>query len=660
MSAPNNHGIGDATAPALAPPAAELNPQLREDGLFEHSSSASSLAEKKPKDPSDLESSHSHLAEAGQGERGNILAQYSEKQVMQMGRNYASKHGLDADLFARAAGLARTPLEFNSMPFLTEEEKIDLNLEATKRWHIPSKLIAVIALGSMAAAVQGMDESVINGATLFYPRAFGLENKDKWTKRERNLIEGLVNGAPYLCCSVIACWTSDLWNRHLGRKWTIFWTCFISAVTCIWSGFVNNWWHLFIARFFLGFGIGVKSATVPAYAAECTPPHIRGSLVMLWQFFTAVGIMFGYVACLAFYYVPKKSFGTGLNWRLMLGSACIPAIIVLFQVPFVPESPRWLMAKGRHLEAFESLCLLRKSRMSAARDAFYQYVLLQEESSYDAPTWKRMIEMFTVRRNRNGALGAWIVMFMQQFCGINVIAYYSSSIFIESGFTEISALLASWGFGMINFTFAIPAFLTIDKYGRRFLLLTTFPLMAIFLLIAGFGFLINQHADPKGRLGMIVFGIYVFSCIYSSGEGPVPFTYSAEAFPLYIRDLGMSFATATCWFFNFILAFSWPEMMQAFTPTGAFGWYAAWNVIGFFMVLWFLPETKGLTLEELDDVFSIPAMTHARYQTVELWHDIQRVVFRRKIPKQPPLHQHHRMAITNPEWNEKTEVSHIE
>lgn len=109
-----------------------------------------------------------------------------------------------------------------------------------------------------------------------------------------------------------------LLNRHLGRKWTIFWTCLISAVTCIWQGFVNNWWHLFIARFFLGFGIGVKSATVPAYAAECTPKHVRGALVMLWQFFTAVGIMFGFVSALAFYYVPHKSFGTGLNWRLML------------------------------------------------------------------------------------------------------------------------------------------------------------------------------------------------------------------------------------------------------------------------------------------------------------------------------------------------------
>jgi len=251
-------------------------------------------------------------------------------------------------------------------------------------------------------------------------------------------------------------------------------------------------------------------------------------------------------------------------------------------------------------------------------------------------------------------------MFMQQFCGINVIAYYSSSIFIQSGFSTVSSLIASWGFGMLNFTFAIPAFLTIDKYGRRTLLLITFPLMAIFLLVAGFGFFIDQETNKQGRLGCIIIGIYLFTCVYSSGEGPVPFTYSAEAFPLYIRDLGMLWATATCWFFNFILSFTWPRLVNAFTSQGAFGYYAAWNMVGFFLVLWFLPETKGLTLEELDEVFAVSAMKHAKYQTQSLLNSIQRVVLRRTIAPLPPLYDHQRLAVTNPEWNDKAEASHIE
>lgn len=124
----------------------------------------------------------------------------------------------------------------------------------------------------------------------------------------------------------------------------------------------------------MGLGVGIKSATVPAYAAETTPHTIRGSLVMLWQFVTAVGIMFGHVASLAFYHVGDHGISGGLNWRLMLGSTGIPAFFVLVQVPFVPEPPRWLMGKGRHSEAYEALKILRFAEIEAARDCFYKYM----------------------------------------------------------------------------------------------------------------------------------------------------------------------------------------------------------------------------------------------------------------------------------------------
>lgn len=115
-------------------------------------------------------------------------------------------------------------------------------------------------------------------------------------------------------------------------------------------------------------------------------------------------------------------------------------------------------------------------------------------------------------------------MFMQQFCGINVIAYYSSNIFVQANFSETSALIASWGFGMLNWVFAFPAVWTIDTFGRRNLLLTTFPLMAIFLLMTGFAFWIPEG---NGRLAVVTLGIYLFTIAYSPGEGPVPFTVSS-------------------------------------------------------------------------------------------------------------------------------------
>ena len=123
----------------------------------------------------------------------------------------------------------------------------------------------------------------------------------------------------------------------------------------------------------------------------------------------------------------------------------------------------------------------------------------------------------------------------------------------------------------------------------------------------------------------------------------------------------MVFATATCWFFNFILALTWPKLVSTFTETGAFGWYAGWNIVGFFLVLWFLPETKGLTLEELDEVFSVSTRKHAIYQTKSILISFQRVVLRRHIDPLPPLYEHQkRLAVTNPDWNNKTEVTHVE
>jgi len=119
--------------------------------------------------------------------------------------------------------------------------------------------------------------------------------------------------------------------------------------------------------------------------------------------------------------------------------------------------------------------------------------------------------------------------------------------------------------------------------------------------------------------------------VYSPGEGPVPFTYSAEAYPLYIRTQGMSLATATTWFFNFVLSITWPSLQSAFKPQGAFSWYGVWNLIGFLGVLFFVPETKGKTLEELDQVFSVPTREHAAYGLRQIPYFFNRYIFRKNV-----------------------------
>jgi MFS family permease len=180
--------------------------------------------------------------------------------------------------------------------------------------------------------------------------------------------------------------------------------------------------------------------------------------------------------------------------------------------------------------------------------------------------------------------------------------------------------------------FAIPAIYTIDTFGRRNLLLTTFPLMSLFLLFTGFSFWIPaSESSSTSRVSCIALGIYLFGIVYSPGEGPVPFTYSAEAYPLYVRTIGMSLATATTWFFNGVLGVTWPSLQRGLKPQGAFGFYAAWNVVGWWGVLLFLPETKGKTLEELDQVFSVPTRVHAAYGLRQIPYFFRRYVLRRKV-----------------------------
>lgn len=142
--------------------------------------------------------------------------------------------------------------------------------------------------------------------------------------------------------------------------------------------------------------------------------------------------------------------------------------------------------------------------------------------------------------------------------------------------------MASLGFGAVNFVFAWPAIFTIDTYGRRTLLLFTFPQMAWTLLAAGFCFYIPEGS--KAHLGLIAFFIFLFAAFYSPGEGPVPFTYSAEVFPLSHREVGMGFAVATCLFWAAVLSITFPRLLAAFSPVGAFGFYAGLNVCAFVMI----------------------------------------------------------------------------
>ncbi|KAL5435013.1 hypothetical protein PMIN07_006721 [Paraphaeosphaeria minitans] len=565
----------------------------------------------------------------------NPLAGMTEQEVLHDVDVWVEEKGLSEyrDEFQKGALVARLGQREDGFEYVTQlndEERALLRHETTHRWDHPFMLYFLVVLCAGSAIVQGMDQTAVNGAQIFYFDEFGITNE--WQ-------QGLLNGAPYLCSAAIGCWTNAPLNKRFGRRGTIFISYFISFVSGIWMAAADSWYNLLIARFALGFAVGAKSSTTPVYAAESAPKTIRGALTMMWQMWTAFGIMLGFVVSVAFQ--NTDFLGEFSQWRWMLGSTSIPPFLVMIQVYLCPESPRWYMEKGRYDEAFDALCRLRKYKIQAARDMYYAYKLLEVEQA-EREGKNLFKEFFTVKRNRRAAQSSFFVMFMQQFCGVNVIAYYSTSIFVEAGFSQSNALLVSFGTGVTNWLFAIPAIYTIDTFGRRNLLLTTFPLMALCLLWCGMSFFLpnDENGDPtQARVGSIAAAIFTFMAVYSPGEGPVPFTYSAEAFPLYLRDIGMSFATATCWGFNFILSLTWPPLMRALTPQGAFGWYAAWNVFGWVYCYFLLPETKNLTLEELDCVFNVGNREFSRHYARKLPWYMQKRVLGKDVPSMEPLYR---------------------
>lgn len=373
----------------------------------------------------------------------NPLAPYSQDELMKMGFRFAisNQMGTEEDIraFEMGAVLAQAPSQYERVRGLNRAELAALRREYTNRWSQPITMYLVIIICSISAAVQGMgkyanellfsllsspltkcenqiDEAVVNGAQVLYKFQFGIAGNDS----RSTWLLGLVNSAPYLCCAIAGCWLTIPFNHWFGRRGTIFLTCCISALACFWQGFVNTWWHMFVARFVLGIGIGPKSATVPVYAAETSPPSVRGALVMQWQMWTAFGIMFGYAADLAFFKVPDASNIVGLNWRLMMGSPLLPAICVIALVFFCPESPRWYMSKGHHDRAYEAMCRLRFTKLQAARDVFYIHTLLEAEKTMRLGQ-NKIKELISVPRNRRALVASEIVMFMQQVSSLILV-----------------------------------------------------------------------------------------------------------------------------------------------------------------------------------------------------------------------------------------------
>ncbi|ROV92581.1 hypothetical protein VMCG_08959 [Cytospora schulzeri] len=482
------------------------------------------------------------------------------------------------EVFYRGALAAQNPDCYEDIEELTPEDKTLLRREVTHKWHLPRHLYFTIALCSLGSAIQGWDNTGANGANLSFPQEFGIEDNE-W-------LIGVINSGPTLF-GFLSAWAADPINNAIGRRGTIFLTGLFCVFPVLAQAFTQNWWGLLICRMFMGFGMGIKISTIPVFSAEVSPASVRGGLVTSFQLWVAFGILVGFCSNLIFYRIGP------LAWRFQLAAAFVPAIPILIFVWFCPESPRWLMKKKRYQESFASFCKLRNSEMQAAQDLYYAHCQISEEREAFAGVslGTRVKELFTIPRIRRATVAsAWIVI-SQQFSGINIMSFYSSTIFQEAGYSTRDCLLASLGFGAVEFIFAFPAVYTMDTFGRRNLLLLTFPNMAVCLLAAGLSFLLPDTSSA--RIPLIALFIYLFTALFGPGIGPMPSIYFSESFPLSHREIGAAFTICINNAVGSALSLTFPSLLARIGATGAFGFYAGLNILAWIVIFFIVPETKA-------------------------------------------------------------------
>ncbi|TDE03144.1 sugar porter family MFS transporter [Flavobacterium hiemivividum] len=430
------------------------------------------------------------------------------------------------------------------------------------------KIASWALIASLAGFLFGFDTVVISGADKNLQSIWNSSDAFHGTVVMGMALWGTVLGAIF----------GGIPTNKIGRKNTLLWIGILFLVSAIGSAFANDPIVFAVFRFIGGIGVGASTIAAPTYISEIAPAKDRGKLVAFYQFNIVLGIL---VAFLSNYLL--KDIGEN-SWRWMMGVEAFPAIIYVLLVLFIPKSPRWLLSKFKNDEARKVLQLMGQEA---------DYEKMKEEIELDNDNAAIANDTIFLKKYRTPLILAFLMAFFNQLSGINAFLYYSSRIFQEAGLGESTALLSSIGIGVVNLIFTLLGVFLIDKLGRKVLMYIGSVGYIISLSLVAMAFFFHWEG-----MAVPVF-LFLFIAAHAIGQGAVIWVFISEIFPNHLRASGQSFGSTTHWVLAAIIPSLIPYLFSTVGPGTVFLFFAVMMVFQLLFVAFMMPETKGISLEEL-------------------------------------------------------------
>jgi len=421
----------------------------------------------------------------------------------------------------------------------------------------------------MGGLMFGFDIAIISGAVPYIQPYFG------WNELQLGWgVSSLLVGA------IIGAFGSGILTDMFGRKKVLIIVALFFAVSCALTA-ISSTSTLFIsARLFGGLAVGAASVLSPMYVAEVAPPNKRGMLVAIYQLTIVIGILCSYTINYWLHDIVN-------NWRWMFATGIVPSILFFIGLFFIPESPRWLYKAGRKDESLRVL-----TKIGGEALAKFEIQEIAESLSEKTPQATRG-ELFKPASRKVMLVGFFLAILVQ-ISGINTIIDYAPKILLSAGVEIKNALLQTSFLGLINFIFTFVAIFLIEKVGRRLLYLIGSMGMAVTLVMLAVSFYLKMNG-----IFTLIF-IMLFLASFSSCIGPVFWTLVSEIFPNRIRGKALAFASFTQWIFNFLVVLLFPHFLALLGGAITFLFLALMSFIQWLFTYFYVPETKGKSLEEIE------------------------------------------------------------